>query len=86
MKVRDERRQVWAYSDYNVHLKGVFGKMIGLWRCHGFLMEILQLIHDKKFGHVAGFASLTAQVLHEVALRDGEWERSLKILPIPDPL
>ena len=85
LKVSDAR-QVWCYRDVSDKLRKRFGRMVGLWRCHAGLQEVIQLCADKQFAHAHAFAAQLAKALHQVAIDGGSWESASLMLPLPDAL
>ena len=85
LRVTDSR-QVWCYRDVSTKLRKKFGKMVGLWRCHLALQEIVQLLADRDVDHAHAFAVSFAKALHQVALDRGSWDSAALMIPVADAL
>ena len=67
-------------------LRGDFGKMTGLWRCHHALSEILELVGQQKVEEGAATAVQALKSCHQAALDGGSWILASTLLPWEDPL
>jgi hypothetical protein len=77
-------RQVWRFRDLNRKLRPAFGKLVGIHKCHGLVMDIVQLMHDKEFKLAHAYAVQVSKALHQVGLDQGSWDTAQLLVPLPE--
>ena len=77
---------MWSFRDYSDSVKKVFGKMVGLWRCHYMLSTAVEMLAQGDQEHTLAFLVQCSKALHQTALDRGSWMNSQGMVPTPDPL
>ena len=78
--------QRWGFRDVSHKIKRTFGKMVGLWRCHLLLQEVLQLQMADDHLHATALVCQISKALHQVAVDKGDWDTAQLLIPLPDAL
>ena len=76
----------FAHTDTSFRIKGVFGKMTGLWRVHYAVSMILGAIEDQDTLQAGAICVQLLKCLHQTARDGGGWHNSQLLLPWEDPL
>jgi hypothetical protein len=77
-------RQVWRYLDLNRKLRPAFGKLVGTHKCHGLVMDLVQLLHYKEFKLAHAYAVQVGKALHQVGLDQRSWDTAQLLVPLPE--
>lgn len=67
-------------------LRPTFGKMVGLWRTHYGLSEVLELLEQNRPEEAAATTVQLLKAIHQAALDGGSWSLASNLLPWEDPL
>ena len=66
-------------------LRPVFGRRLGLWRCHHAASSILEMIEERGVEESAASFVQLFKALHQVAIDSGSWANASLLLPWEDP-
>ena len=76
----------FAHPHVSLRLRDSFGKMVGLWRCHYAVAQILELLEHRHVEQAAATSVQLLKALHQTALDNGAWSNSMLLLPWDDAL
>ena len=76
----------FAHRMTSEKLRPTFGKMVGLWRAHYGLSEVLELLEQKRTEEAAATVVQLLKSLHQAVIDGGNWTLASSLLPWEDPL
>ena len=76
----------FAHRMTSEKLRPTFGKMVGLWRAHYGLSEVLELLEQQRTEEAAATVVQLLKSLHQAVIDGGNWTLASSLLPWEDPL
>ena len=76
----------FAHHHQSMRIRETFGKMVGLWRCHYAVAQMLEHFEHRRLEEGAATCCQLLQAIHETAIDHGSWNNSMLLLPLDDPL
>ena len=62
-------------------VRPVFGRMLGVWRCHHAASSVLEIIEERRVEESAASLVQLLTALHQVAIDSGSWATASLLLP-----
>ena len=76
----------FAHHHVSLRIRESFGKMVGLWRCHYAVAQILEHLEHRRLEQGAATCCQVLKAIHQTALDHGSWNNSMMLLPWDDAL
>ena len=76
----------FAHPHVSLRIRETFGKMVGLWRCHYSVAQVLEHLEHRRVEQAAATCCQILKAIHQTALDQGSWNNSMVLLPWDDAL
>ena len=64
----------------------MFGNMVGLWRCHFAVAQVLELLEHRRVEQSAATCVQLLKAIHQTALDHVGWNNAMMLVPWDDPI
>ena len=78
-------KQHWSFMEHSRGVRPVFRHMVGLWRVHCYVAQILQWCEDGEDQLIAPGLALLLRTLFQVGADEGSWDNAVHLMPLSDP-